>query len=65
MWGRILRSVPTNEHTMPSSFTLPDPIAAYSVADTRGPDQVAQCFTPKAVVNDNERGLMANMEVTV
>ena len=50
---------------MPSSFTLPDPIAAYFVADTQGPDQVAQCFTPKAVVNDNERGLMANLEVTV
>jgi len=39
---------------MPSSLTLPDPIAAYFVADTQGPDQVAQCFTPKAVVNDND-----------
>ena len=37
---------------MNSSLTLPDPIAAYFVADTQGPDQVAQCFTPKAVVND-------------
>jgi len=50
---------------MPSSLTLPDPIAAYFVADTQGPDQVAQCFTPKAVVHDNERGLIANMEITV
>jgi hypothetical protein len=65
MCGRILRSVPTKEHTMPSSLTLPDPIAAYFVADTQGPDQVAQCFTPKAVVHDNERGLIANMEITV
>ena len=39
---------------MPSSFTLPDPIAAYFVADTQGPDQVAQCFTPNAVVNDDD-----------
>ena len=39
---------------MPSSLTLPDPIAAYFVADTQGPDQVAQCFTPKAGVNDND-----------
>jgi hypothetical protein len=39
---------------MPTSITLPDPIAAYFVADTQGPDQVAQCFTPKAVVIDND-----------
>lgn len=37
---------------MPSP-TLPDPIAAYFTADTQGPDSVAQCFTPKAVVKDN------------
>jgi len=37
-----------------SSITLPDPIAAYFLADTQGPDQVAQCFTPKAVVKDND-----------
>lgn len=37
---------------MPSSLTLPDPIAAYFVADTQGPDQVAKCFTPKAAVKD-------------
>lgn len=37
-----------------SSLTLPEPIAAYFVADTQGPDQVAQCFTPKAVVKDND-----------
>ena len=41
------------EHTMHSSLTLPDPIAAYFVADAQGPDQVAQCFTPKAVVKDD------------
>lgn len=38
---------------MHSSLTLPDPIAAYFVADTQGPDQVAQCFTPQAVVKDD------------
>lgn len=37
-----------------SSPTLPDPIAAYFAADTQGPDQVAQCFTPQAVVSDND-----------
>nr|WP_297525029.1 nuclear transport factor 2 family protein [uncultured Roseateles sp.] len=37
-----------------SSFILPDPIAAYFVADTQGPDQVAQCFTSQAVVKDND-----------
>lgn len=36
-----------------SSLTLPDPITAYYAADTQGPDQVAQCFTPKAVVKDD------------
>ena len=39
---------------MHSSLTLPDPIAAYFVADTQGPEQVAQCFTPNAVVKDND-----------
>ena len=39
---------------MHSSLTLPEPIAAYFVADTKGPDQVVQCFTPKAVVYDND-----------
>jgi len=38
-----------------SSLTLPDPIAAYYAADTQGPDPVAQCFTPKAVVKDEGR----------
>ena len=37
-----------------SSLTLPDPVAAYYAADTQGPDQVAQCFTPKAVVKDED-----------
>ena len=36
-----------------SSLTLPAPIAAYYAADTQGPDQVAQCFTPQAVVKDD------------
>jgi len=36
-----------------SSLTLPAPIAAYYAADTQGPDQVAQCFTPRAVVKDD------------
>ncbi len=39
---------------MSSSLTLPDPIAAYFVADSQRHDQVAQCFTPKAVVKDND-----------
>jgi hypothetical protein len=30
-----------------SALTLPDPIAAYFVADTRAPDD-ARCFTPQA-----------------
>ena len=36
-----------------SSLSLPEPIAAYFAADTRGPDHVAQCFTPDAVVKDD------------
>ncbi|RYX90294.1 MAG: nuclear transport factor 2 family protein [Comamonadaceae bacterium] len=36
-------------HTL---LTLPDPIAAYFLADRQGPDQVAECFTPKAVVKN-------------
>jgi len=32
--------------------TLPDPIAAYFNADTRGAEAVARCFTPQAVVTD-------------
>lgn len=35
-----------------SAFTLPEPIAAYLAADTRGPDDVASCFTPQGVVKD-------------
>ncbi|RYX92214.1 MAG: nuclear transport factor 2 family protein [Comamonadaceae bacterium] len=40
---------------MPTPLTLPEPIAAYFVADTQGPEQVAQCFTPNAVVTDIDR----------
>lgn len=35
-----------------STLALPDPIAAYFTADTRGPDDVARCFTPQGVVQD-------------
>ena len=35
-----------------SALSLPDPIAAYLVADTQGPDDVARCFTPQGVVTD-------------
>lgn len=35
-----------------SALTLPDPIAAYFVADTQSPDAVARCFTPQGVVKD-------------
>jgi hypothetical protein len=38
-----------------SALTLPDPIAAYFAADTRGPDDVARCFTPQGVVKDKGR----------
>ncbi len=35
-----------------SALILPDPIAAYLEADTKGPDDVARCFTPQGVVRD-------------
>lgn len=35
-----------------SALTLPDPIAAYFVADTQSPESFARCFTPQAVVKD-------------
>lgn len=35
-----------------SAPTLPDPIAAYFAADTRGPDDVARCFTSQGSVKD-------------
>ena len=35
-----------------SALTLPDPIAAYFAADTRGPDDIARCFTLQGVVKD-------------
>lgn len=35
-----------------SSLNLPEPIAAYFHADGQGPEAVARCFTPQAVVQD-------------
>jgi len=35
-----------------SLLTFPDPIAAYFIADTRGPNEVAQCFTLQGIVKD-------------
>ena len=35
-----------------SAITLPDPIAAYFAADTRGPDDVARCFIAQGSVRD-------------
>lgn len=35
-----------------SSFTLPEPIAAYFKADTQGPAEVARCFTTQGIVID-------------
>lgn len=35
-----------------TTLTLPDPIAAYFIADTRGADEVARCFTPQGKVTD-------------
>ena len=34
------------------ALTLPDSISTYLAADTRGPDDVARCFTPEGVVKD-------------
>ncbi|RZI56754.1 MAG: nuclear transport factor 2 family protein [Rubrivivax sp.] len=38
-----------------TALALPDPIAAYFAADTRGPDEVARCFTPNGVVKDKRQ----------
>ena len=38
-----------------SALTLPAPIAAYFAADTLGPDNVADCFTPQGVVKDKRQ----------
>ena len=38
-----------------SALALPAPIAAYFAADTRGPDDVARCFTPRGVVKDKRQ----------
>ena len=38
-----------------STFTLPDPVAAYFAADKRNADAVARCFTPQGVVVDEGR----------
>jgi hypothetical protein len=35
-----------------SPISLPDPIAAYFAADTKGAEDVARCFTPAGVVKD-------------
>lgn len=35
-----------------SALTLPEPIAAYFLADQQTPEAVARCFTAQAVVND-------------
>ena len=35
-----------------SHITLPEPIAAYFTADTKGPEDVARCFTTAGVVKD-------------
>lgn len=35
-----------------STLTLPEPIAAYFVADQQSPDAVAHCFTKHGVVKD-------------
>jgi hypothetical protein len=35
--------------------SLPEPIAAYFAADKRGGDEVARCFTSRAVVKDEGR----------
>ncbi len=37
------------------SITLPQPVAAYFAADTRDGAAVARCFTPDAVVIDEQR----------
>lgn len=46
-----------------SSLNLPAPIAAYFAADTQGADQVAHCFTAKAVVKDNEHTFTGRDEI--
>lgn len=38
-----------------SAPSLPEPIAAYFVADTQGPDDVARCFTLQGVVKDKRQ----------
>ena len=38
-----------------STFTLPDPIAAYFAADKLNADAVARCFMPQGVVVDEGR----------
>ncbi|MFN6997465.1 MAG: nuclear transport factor 2 family protein [Aquincola tertiaricarbonis] len=40
---------------MTTDPTLPAPIADYFEADRRGPEAVAACFTPQAVVLDEGR----------
>ena len=38
-----------------SAIPLPDPIAAYFVADAGSPDDVARCFTTQGIVKDHRR----------
>ena len=38
-----------------TALILPDPIAAYFVADQRSADAIARCFTMQAVVKDEGR----------
>lgn len=40
---------------MTTPVALPAPIAAYFEADRQGPEAVALCFTPQAVVTDEGR----------
>ncbi|RXR07443.1 nuclear transport factor 2 family protein [Pseudoxanthomonas composti] len=35
-----------------TALTLPEPIVAYFLADTQGPDELARCFTPQGSVRD-------------
>lgn len=38
-----------------TALTLPEPIAAYFVADQQSPEAVVRCFTAQAVVKDEGR----------
>lgn len=36
-----------------SALVLPEPVAAYLKASTQNPDEVARCFTPQGILNEN------------